>query len=164
MSAVKHLENGRFSLATTIRGRARWRGKITSAARLIIAGLFVTAAIPKFIAPANFALIVYRYHILPDNWVNATALLVPWLEVVAAFALLFLPSWHNAAFLLTSALLFTFTAALAAARARGINLACGCFSLDGRVGPVGWGPLLRDATLLLALLAIWRVSRRDILA
>ena len=44
---------------------------------------------------------------------------------------------------------------------RGIDVSCGCLSLNPEVGRVGWLSLLRNAVLiLLTALAVWGHARR----
>ena len=58
----------------------------------------------KILYPADFALAVYRFHLLPDFLVNAAALYFQWLEMVCAFCLLFIPRYRVAALWITLAL------------------------------------------------------------
>jgi hypothetical protein len=59
--------------------------------------------------------------------------------------------------LLAAGLMVGFTAALAANLARGIDVACGCFTVDPLAVPDGKWDLARDGLiLLLALAVLWR--------
>ena len=64
---------------------------IILAARLILGGVFVFASIDKILHPAAFAEAVYNYQILPDNLINLTAIVLPWLELVLGSLLI--SSW-----------------------------------------------------------------------
>ena len=57
--------------------------------RLILAGFFLRACIPKIIDSHDFALAVFRYQMLPYNLVNIAAVFLPWTELVASLFLLF---------------------------------------------------------------------------
>jgi hypothetical protein len=131
----------------------RW---VVLAATVAVAAVFVRAGLPKIADPAGFALAVYRYQMLPDSWVNLTALYLPWLEVVAAVVLLLIPRLRGAAALLILGLLLLFTTLIAVNLYRGIDVACGCFSVDPEVGHFGWLLIVRNAALMAATaLALW---------
>lgn len=125
---------------------------------LILAVVFVRAAWPKIADPHAFAIMVYRYQFLPDSFINSVALVVPWLEVVCAAALLTLPPFRHAAAWLTTLLLVGFTILIASALARGItDISCGCFSVavEGE-HHIGWVNIARNLVLLsLAAVAVW---------
>ena len=120
-----------------------------------LAGLFIIAGLPKIIAPQDFALVVFRYHLLPDNLINTTALLLPWLEVFAAAALLH-PAWRPAGTLWLTGLLSLSTAAIAISLARGLDIDCGCFTLQPGRSHIGLWNLARNVALIaLTLWAGW---------
>ena len=56
--------------------------------RLILAVIFLLASAPKIIAPHEFAIAVFRYQLLPDAAINLMAIFLPWIELVAAIAIL----------------------------------------------------------------------------
>jgi uncharacterized membrane protein YphA (DoxX/SURF4 family) len=97
------------------------------AARLIMAGIFIYASIDKIAHPAAFAKDVYNYQILPDNMINLTALVLPWLELLLGLCLL-AGVWMPGAVLSVNGLLLAFLAALLFNMARGLDVNCGCFS------------------------------------
>lgn len=125
-------------------------------ARLALAGVFLWAAWGKIAAPDAFALAVYRYRILPLWAVNAFALWLPWIEVLAALALL-VPGrrWRAAGAALAAGMLAAFTAAYAAALARGLSIACGCFTLRADAAAGGWTTLARNAALFALAAAVF---------
>lgn len=94
--------------------------------RIALAGVFVYAAIPKLIDPAEFAAAIQNYRAVPESLVGHIALFVPVFEIVIAVGLLATPYTRGAA-LLATVLLAVFGAAMAQARWRGIDLSCGCF-------------------------------------
>ena len=124
-------------------------------ARLGLCALFVVAGLPKLIAPQDFALVVFRYHLLPAALVNSVALLLPWLEIFAAAALL-LPAWRPAGALALVTMLSLATAAIAISLVRGLDIDCGCFTLKPGASHIGAGNLVRNLALLaLTLWAGW---------
>jgi uncharacterized membrane protein YphA (DoxX/SURF4 family) len=88
------------------------------------------AAWPKLLDPAGFAKAVANYHIILPvvgrDYINATALFLPALEMVLGLVLI-AGIWRRGAGLLTGALMILFIAAISSAMARGLNIDCGCF-------------------------------------
>jgi uncharacterized membrane protein YphA (DoxX/SURF4 family) len=100
------------------------------AARLAGAALgivFIVAAVPKIADPPGFAHEVANYQILPRAAVNAVALVLPWVEMLAGVALLTGFARRSAAFL-TLGLLAVFLVGLSINLARNHPVDCGCFS------------------------------------
>ena len=118
-------------------------------ARLSVAGLFLAACIAKICHPELFALAVHRYRILPGEWVNSVAIILPWIEFTTALSLLIAPARLRAAgALIITGMLSVFTIAIALNLFRGIEASCGCFSTraDAAVSD-GWN-LVRNASLI----------------
>ena len=116
---------------------------------------FLAAALPKFAAPHELALAIFRYHLLPDSLINTAALLLPWLELCAALALLH-PAWRPAGALWLAGLLSLSTAAIALSLARGLDIDCGCFTLQpGRSHISLWNLARNIALIALTLWAGW---------
>ena len=127
------------------------RALLAVACRLLLAALFLWAASLKIRDPAAFALAVSRYHILPGPLVNPVAILLPWVEILSALALL-LPSrpFRAAGAALIASMLAVFTLAIAWSLLHGTPPSCGCFSLRPDAAPSNAWNLLRNAALLLA--------------
>ena len=123
-------------------------------ARLAVAGLFLAARIAKIREPELFALAVHRYRILPGMFVNAMALLLPWIELTTALALLAAPArWRAAGALILTGMLAVFTIAISLNLLRGIEASCGCFSTraDAAVSD-GWNLVRNAASIWLSLM------------
>lgn len=131
------------------------RALLLAACRLLLAGLFLWAASLKIADPAAFALAVSRYHILPGPLVNPVAILLPWVEILSAAALL-LPSrpLRAAGAALIAAMLAVFTLAIAWSLLLGHPPSCGCFSLRADAAPSNALNLLRNAALFAAALFV----------
>jgi hypothetical protein len=119
--------------------------------RVGLAGLFLWAALPKLAEPGRFMEDLANYRVLPDALLAPVAVGLPILELLCALTLLAGPYVAGSA-ALTSALLFGFAAAMAQARARGIDLECGCFGAESRA-QVSWEQVLRN--VVYALGALW---------
>ncbi len=118
--------------------------------RLVIGGIFVYASIDKIFHPAAFAEIIYNYQILPEPFINITALILPWLELFLGINIV-IGFWLPGSLIIGNSLLTVFLAALVVNKIRGIDINCGCFStgpqaLDG--GTMIWN-ILRDTVILL---------------
>ena len=121
-------------------------------ARLFLLLLFVIAGVPKLLVPQEFALIIFRYHLLPGELINVFALLLPWLEIIGALALLF-PGWRPAGALVLTTMLAIATAAIAISLVRGLDIDCGCFTLQPGASHIGAWTLFRNLALL--TLTLW---------
>jgi uncharacterized membrane protein YphA (DoxX/SURF4 family) len=134
----------------------RTRAILLLALRLGLAAVFITAAIPKIAAPDLFAGNVFNYKILPPWGVNTLALVLPWLELFAGVGLA-LGVWPRACAWIMAGLMVVFMAAFVSARARGLDISCGCFEIGTHAKPTSalW-VVVRDMSFLLAALAIVR--------
>ena len=90
--------------------------------------VFVAAAIPKIADPPAFAHMIYNYRLLPGSLINATALLMPWLELLAGLALI-LGVWRREAAVVVGVMLVVFLVAIGVNLARGHAVDCGCFDV-----------------------------------
>jgi putative oxidoreductase len=123
-------------------------------ARLFIGGYFVYAAIPKIVEPLAFATSIANYGLVPDFMVHATALLLPWLELLCALGLML--GWRirlNAA--MCAGMLTVFTVAVAYAVVMGLKIDCGCFGSSGG-DEVSWLKVGKNTLMLIGLLFIYR--------
>ena len=127
--------------------------------RSILAIIFLLASVPKIIAPHEFAIAVFRYQLLPDAAINLMAIFLPWIELVAAIAILF-PRVSDGAAAILFGLLAVFTVAISIDLVRGINISCGCFTLNTDAGPIGWWEVVRDVGLLIVAGFVLWVSQR----
>ena len=124
------------------------------ALRLVLGVVFIAASLDKAQHPAAFARIVSHYHVLTDETINAFALVVPWVELLAGLALVVGLGSRGAA-LLVVGLVALFTVALVSAVARGIDISCGCFSTTlGEGHKVGYDLVARDILMLVAAIPL----------
>lgn len=118
-------------------------------ARLIIGGLFIYASMYKVLNPADFAVTVRNYTILPVEWTNLVAITLPWVELGSGLFLVLGVSIRPSA-LLTTGMMAVFLGALIYAYSVGLDIDCGCFSAStessAKIGPLY---LIRDTLLLL---------------
>jgi uncharacterized membrane protein YphA (DoxX/SURF4 family) len=134
------------------------RRAVAGAAGFAVGGIFVYAGILKALDPAQFAADIANFQLLPWPACAALALYLPWLEIVCGTALI-VRRMRVAAALVLSVLCVVFLIALASAKARGLDIACGCF------GTGGSGHLLRalllDAAILSALIFLLKTEMKQ---
>jgi len=94
--------------------------------RAILGAIFIYAGILKIVSPLRFITDISNYHLLPWVATVALAFYLPWLEVIAGLALLW-TRVSRGALLLLSFLTCVFIVASAGAKARGLDVTCGCF-------------------------------------
>src|SRR5438045_5738204 len=93
---------------------------------LIVGGIFIYAGAIKVMDPIRFGLDIDNYKILPWAISVRFAFYLPWLEVLAALALIFRFLYRGGLSIL-SALLLIFLCATIVAKVRGLDITCGCF-------------------------------------
>jgi len=133
---------------------------VTRLLRLLVGGAFVFAGALKIVDPAKFALDVGNYRLVPHEFINLVAILLPWVEVVAGSFVL-AGVWLRDAAIVITGLTTMFLFVIVSALARGLNIECGCF---GTVGGkhVGLVNLALDATLFsLAAILVRRSKDRQ---
>jgi len=122
--------------------------------RVVLAGIFIYASWEKILKPDDFARIVDGYRLLPQPMVWLVAICLPWTELIAGVVLL-VGIWPRAISLLFSGLTAVFILGLIQALARGIDLQCGCFSLDPAAAARSWTSLWQEFLLLAGCLWLW---------
>lgn len=132
----------------TVRER-KWAASIPLFSAWAVGALFLWAAWNKVSHPADFALSVFRYHVLPPSWVNLMALMLSWLELVCAVCVLSVPKMRKPALMILLVLLLIFTGVIVVNILRGIQVACGCFDTSPLAKPLGWLNVLRNVGLIL---------------
>jgi uncharacterized membrane protein YphA (DoxX/SURF4 family) len=126
------------------------------ALRIVLAIAFLAAGVLKIVDPATFAVSIARLRMIPMAAVGAVAILLPWIEVVAAVAL-FVPKYRGPAVRLVLALLGVFTLILGIALLRGTAGSCGCFGKGDGVLNRADVAVVRNAVLIaLAVVLIRR--------
>jgi Methylamine utilisation protein MauE len=123
--------------------------EIALAIRVLVALIFLTAALGKVRHRLAFQGVVANYRLLPDVAVSAFAQLVPLVETAVAAALLVAPSpWPEVS---GGALLILFAAAMAINIRRGRrHIDCGCFQ-SALKQTLSWTLVARNAGLALLL-------------
>ncbi len=139
---------------------------LTVRVQFVLAAFFAVAGFFKISDPPGFAHEIHNYALLPGAAVNALALVLPWLEVVAGIAL-FLGIARRSAARVLGILLLVFIVALSINLARGRPVDCGCFGTAkvqktdaDRLNDMKLA-ILRDAGLLLLVGQVLHATRRE---
>jgi uncharacterized membrane protein YphA (DoxX/SURF4 family) len=128
---------------------ARLRAATHLLCRAFPAALFLWAGLAKAFDRQGSILAVDAYDMLPDGAVRVVATVLPWIEVGLGL-LLILGLFTRFAGLGTAVLGTVFIAAMAQAKARGLQIDCGCFGGGGAGDGVSWFDIGRDVLLTLA--------------
>jgi putative oxidoreductase len=132
---------------------------------LLVGAIFVFAGLTKliefqplrFLDPMVFARDIDNYKILPWSMSVPLALYLPWLEIICGLALIF-RRLYSGALTLILALMLVFLGGSIAAKARGIDITCGCFGHVSDQLSFAWH-LVLDFAILAAVLVLWKWDR-----
>src|ERR1041384_7812919 len=102
---------------------------LTIRVQIALGLIFVVAALPKLTDPPSFAHMIYNYRILPGGLINISALIMPWVEILAGLALI-LGVWTRAARTIIGLMLVMFIVAISWNLLRGNAIDCGCFDVS----------------------------------
>ncbi len=122
------------------------------ALRLILGGLFVYSAVTKISDLEYFAKSLYNYKLLPEEYLNFFALIIPWLELIIGL-LLITGVYVRESALLGGGLMIVFIAAIGIAVSRGLDIECGCFGTnDG--SRVGFLKIIEDVFIFIGFIPL----------
>jgi len=113
--------------------------------RLVLGGLFIYAGVVKVGDPLDFAQDIRNYRLVGQSLSFITAILLPWLEILAG-AFLVAGVWKRGAALVITGLLVFFIVLTAVTMARGLDVDCGCFGSLSRKS--GWSVIFEDLAML----------------
>jgi uncharacterized membrane protein YphA (DoxX/SURF4 family) len=129
-------------------------------ARLVLAGVFVMAALPKIQDPVTFGSSVAAFEIIDVSLCSWVALVLPWLELVLGIGIL-LPWIRQTSSALIGLLLVLFIGLHSSAWVRGLDISCGCFGTETGASSSDYRWLiLRNILLLAAVVPIFRQDQR----
>ncbi len=118
-----------------------------------LGAVFLYAAHAKILDPRPLVTIIWNYRVLPAGPINLMAIYMPWMELLVGIGLV-TGLKRRAAALCSTGLLVAFIVALGINAARGVNVACGCFSTSAEDVHNAWFLVLRDLPMLLAALVM----------
>ena len=120
----------------------------------VIGALFIYAGALKILDPVEFARDIDNYKVLPWRLGLVLALYLPWLEILCGLALITRVFFRGGVFIVTS-LMTLFLIASIVAKARGLDVSCGCFGHASKYLSFSWH-LALDFLLLGGLLLLWK--------
>jgi putative oxidoreductase len=133
-------------------GKIAWR-----IVDLIVGGVFIYSGVIKALDPVRFGLDIDNYKSLPWFISVRLAFYLPWLEILCGLALIFRFLYRGGLSILM-ALILVFIGATIAAKARGLDITCGCF---GHASEHWSFPqhMAIDLAILVGLLLLWFANR-----
>ena len=141
------------SISSFIPHPSSFRRFVWRAVAIIIGGLFVYAGAVKVIDPAEFARDIDNYKMLPWQVSVSLGLYLPWLEIFCGLALI-ARVLHRGSVLILTALMVLFIVITIVAKARGLDISCGCFGHASKYLSFAWH-LALDFVLLAALVLLF---------
>jgi uncharacterized membrane protein YphA (DoxX/SURF4 family) len=136
-----------------------WPRALLLLGRVVLGAIFLFAAYTKLYFNGGwhlgdyhffFGMAINSYNLLPVWAVEVLARVLPWFELALGIFLIIGIGLRSSG-LLASALLTVFIAAMTRAYIMGLEIVCGCFGNNEKLGP--W-TLIRDSSLLVLALAV----------
>jgi putative oxidoreductase len=136
-----------------------WPRVLVVVGRVALGAIFLYAAYSKLYFDGAwhlrdyqffFAMAIDSYKMLPLSIVQWMARFLPWFELLLG-GLLIVGAGVRWVGSITSALLLVFIGAMTRAKIMGLEINCGCF---GNNEKLGWATLARDSSLLILALAV----------
>ncbi len=119
------------------------------AVRVVFGGLLIYASYDKILEPEAFGKAVWNYKIFSRDVSLGIATVLPWMELLSGAGII-LGVFFRGASLLSLVMMVGFTGGVISGLARGLDISCGCFSLDPNVGKIGGQKIAENVALILA--------------
>ncbi|HEX7681026.1 MAG TPA: MauE/DoxX family redox-associated membrane protein [Thermoanaerobaculia bacterium] len=139
---------------------------LTVRVQIALGAIFIIAALPKIADPPSFAHMIYNYRLVPSPLINISALVMPWVELLAGLALI-LGAWKAAARTVVAIMLAVFIVAISINLFRDNAIDCGCFNVADR-GKTHEQRIFdmkvdvfRDLGMLLMVGQLWYAGKRE---
>jgi uncharacterized membrane protein YphA (DoxX/SURF4 family) len=149
---------------------AAWPRVLLLVCRVALGVTFIVAAFTKLYFNGGwhfgdyhffFGMVISSYNILPLSAVELAARTLPWIELLLGILLIAGVGlrWTG---LMACALLLVFIGAMTRAYMNGLEIMCGCFGNNEKVGPL---TLLRDSSMLIPAVTVtigaFLIKKRD---
>jgi uncharacterized membrane protein YphA (DoxX/SURF4 family) len=132
---------------------------VVVAARLLLGLTFIAASIDKIAEPTLFAKAIANYKLISGWPILIAATFLPWVELLCGLSVLS-GLYLRGSSLLLFALLTAFTLAVITGLIRGLDISCGCFTLDPEVNKIGWHKVLENIGLILTSVLLFYSQAR----
>lgn len=127
--------------------------------RYVLGFIFIYASIEKIYDPQEFATAIARYDLIPNYLINFLSVLIPWIELVCGFGLIFgYYLKENAIIYLV--LMTVFTLLVLISMIRGLDISCGCFGSE-EATKVGMLKLTENIGILLIAIYVFIFTIKD---
>ncbi len=127
--------------------------------RFTVGFVLIIAAIPKIADPSSFAKSIEAYQLIPAIFINLTALLIPWGELLIGIFLIVGVMLRGSA-ILSASLFAAFSIIIAVSLMRGLTIDCGCFGSNS--SPLSWMRFWEDIGLMLFSILIYHTSKNKL--
>ncbi len=134
--------------------------------RILLGALFVFSSIHKIIDPQSFLYIVEDYQVIPNWMAFFVAMLLPWAEFIAGFAMI-LGMWIKGSSLIIMGMCISFAYGIGFNLIQGRVIDCGCFGLSPEIEMINWWSFVRAIILIcfstiifLQNKSIWSIENR----
>ncbi len=144
--------DSRFLIQDSRLAKSAWR-----ILDVILGGVFVYAGVLKVLDPVRFAHDIDNYKMLPWTIAAGVAFYLPWLEIFCGVAVVIHRLYRGGLFILT-ALMVVFLIATIAAKARGLDITCGCFGHASQHWSFGLHLLVDLGLLVSAVILLLRAQ------
>lgn len=135
----------------------RWLELMT---RMVIGTIFVSASIEKAADPASFAVLIENYKFLTPAAALFVASTLPWIELICGISMLLGIAVRGSS-LVIGLMTIGFTAAVVSGVLRGLDISCGCYTLDPEVGKIGWLKVAENTGLVvLSVFLVYSTAAR----
>jgi putative oxidoreductase len=142
--------------SSSISPPSSFRQLLWRAVGIIIGGIFIYAGAVKVIDPVEFARDIDNYKMLPWQMSVGVALYLPWLEIFCGLALITRLLYRGGVLILMALMAF-FVVITIVAKARGLDISCGCFGHASKYLSFSWH-LVLDFLLLGGLVLLLKSS------
>jgi uncharacterized membrane protein YphA (DoxX/SURF4 family) len=126
--------------------------------RVLLGSLFVIASLDKIADVHAFASSILNYKIIDEPVATLVATILPWLELMCGLGLI-TGIYPKTSALLVTAMLVAFTALVASAMLRGLDISCGCFTQDPSADKIGWLKIFENCGMI--LLGVYLILAKD---
>lgn len=132
------------------------KGSVVVLVRVILGVMLLYACFDKIADPAKFARSVANYQMIPFEFSNIVAIVLPWIELYVGVCLI-VGIFLDGASLLTMGMMVFFIIALSQATLRGLDIECGCFKGPSKVGV---RRIVEDVLWFAMAYVVWRRKER----